>query len=49
MNEPIRMDRNLAKASQELSYAPQFDRIIVNDNLETAQAEAERIVSAFIS
>lgn len=46
---PEMIERRLAKASQELSYAPQFDRIIVNDNLETAQAEAERIVSAFIS
>ncbi len=46
---PEMIEKRLAKASQELTYAPQFDRIIVNDRLETAQTEADSMVSAFIT
>ncbi len=38
----------LAKASFELTFAPQFDHIIVNDDLETAKQEALNIVRAFL-
>ena len=40
--------RRVAKAEQELAFAPQFDRVVVNDCLATAVAEAERITEAFI-
>lgn len=39
----------IAKAVQELSYAPKFDKIVVNDNLERAQSEVLRLVSEFIN
>lgn len=38
----------LAKAKHELSYASQFDVIIVNDNLEKAVKEAEKTIHDFI-
>ena len=38
----------LAKAEYELTFAPQFDHVIVNDDLETAKQEAFRIVGAFV-
>lgn len=40
--------KRLNKAAEELAYAPQFDRIIVNDDLETALKEAGELVAAFI-
>lgn len=36
------------KASYEISFRDQFDRIIINDNLAHACAEAEKIVLAFL-
>jgi len=39
----------LQKAEKELEFAKHFDKIIVNDDLKTAQAEAVRIVSGFIN
>lgn len=39
----------IAKAEHELSFAPQFDIIIVNENLEKAFAEAEKVISVFLS
>jgi len=39
----------VAKAEHELSFAPQFDVVITNDNLEVAFDEAEKIISEFIS
>lgn len=38
----------LGKAEHELSFAPQFDRILVNDQLEQACLEAENLVSGFL-
>lgn len=38
----------LAKAEYELTFAPQFDHVIVNDDLETAKKDALRIVGAFV-
>ena len=39
----------LNKASEELTYAKDFDLIIVNDNLDQAIEEAEKAVRNFIS
>ncbi|QCR23483.1 guanylate kinase [Pontibacter sp. SGAir0037] len=36
------------KAKFELSFEDQFDKVIVNDNLEKAFAEAEKLVNDFI-
>jgi guanylate kinase len=40
--------KRLAKAGEELSYAPQFDIIIINDSLEQACQDAEQAVEKFI-
>jgi len=45
---PEVIDRRVAKAAEEIAHAPQFDRTVVNDSLERAVAEAERIVGEFI-
>lgn len=39
----------LDKAEYELTFAPQFDRIIVNDDLDTAKAEVVKVVSEFLN
>ncbi len=38
----------IAKAEHELSFANKFDIIVVNENLEQAVAEAEKLVRNFI-
>ncbi len=40
--------RRIGKAEVELQTADQFDKIILNDSLEHAFAEAEKIVSEFL-
>ncbi len=39
----------IAKAEKELSYAEEFDIILVNDDLNTAKKEAEKLVQKFTS
>ncbi|MDD3080335.1 MAG: guanylate kinase [Paludibacter sp.] len=41
--------QRVGKAKYELSFAPQFDVTVVNDVLETAQAEAEKLISEFLA
>jgi len=36
------------KAEYELSFAPEFDKIIVNDNLDLALSETEKTIKEFI-
>jgi guanylate kinase len=43
-----KLQMRLMKAKQELQFAEGFDRIIVNDNLETAVAEAIAAVREFL-
>ena len=43
------IEERLAKAEYELTFAPQFDRVIVNDDLETAKQEALRVISDFLN
>lgn len=38
----------IARAEFELSFAPKFDKVVVNDDLATAQQEALHIVKDFI-
>ncbi len=42
------IEQRLAKAEYELTFASQFDKIIVNDDLEKAKQEALRIVNDFL-
>jgi guanylate kinase len=39
----------LERAKEELTYADQFDQIIINDDLETAYAEVKNAVSEFMN
>ena len=45
---PEAIEERLAKAEYELTFASQFDRIIVNDDLETAKQEALQVVKEFL-
>ena len=38
----------VAKAAEEMTYAPKFDYVLVNDNLQTAFAESEKVVEDFL-
>ena len=44
-----KIQQRLAKSTQELSYAPQFDRVIVNDDLAQAQQEVVALIASFIA
>jgi guanylate kinase len=46
---PESISRRVAKAEKELKTASLFDRFILNENLETALKEAEKIVGDFLS
>ncbi len=45
---PETIAKRVAKAEEEITYAPLFDKIVVNDSLETAVADAIRITESFI-
>ncbi|WP_428329711.1 guanylate kinase [Mucilaginibacter sp.] len=44
-----KLKERFAKAEKELNYAPQFDIILKNYDLQTACDEAEELVSTFIA
>ena len=46
---PEVIDQRIARAEFELTFAPQFDRIVVNDDLETAKQQTLRLVETFLS
>ena len=46
---PEAIEQRLAKAEYELTFAPQFDHVIVNDDLETAKQETLRLVQSFLN
>ncbi len=43
-----KIEQRLAKAEKELTFAGQFDKVVLNDNLEQAESEVERLVRQFI-
>jgi len=45
---PEAIEDRLAKAEYELTFAPQFDHIVVNDDLDTAKAETLQLVEDFL-
>ena len=45
---PEAIENRLAKAEYEMTFAPQFDHIVVNDDLETAKVETLKLVEAFL-
>ena len=48
-DEMKQIEERLSKASYEMSFAPQFDRILVNDDLETAKQEAVTLLNEFLN
>ena len=42
---PKSLEERIKKAESELQFEPQFDKVIVNDDLEKTLGEAEQIVS----
>ncbi len=46
---PEKIRERVEKAEYEMSFAPRFDTVIVNDDLPAALAEAERKVKAFLA
>ncbi len=47
-DSPEAIERRLAKASYELTFAPKFDHIVINDDLQTAQAQTLAIIKEFL-
>ncbi|MBL7884098.1 MAG: guanylate kinase [Bacteroidia bacterium] len=45
---PESIARRIGKAEEELKTANQFDKIVLNDNLENAFEQAERLVEDFL-
>ena len=43
------IESRLAKAAYEMTFAPQFDHIVVNDDLATAKEETLALVGAFLA
>jgi len=46
---PEVIEQRLAKANYELSFAPKFDHIVVNDDLETAKQETHKLLISFLN
>ena len=42
------IEKRVAKAAEEMTYADKFDYVLVNDDLETALKEAEEVVDKFL-
>ncbi len=45
---PEAIAERVAKAAEEMTYAPKFDVVLINDNLDKAYAEAEKMVDDFL-
>jgi guanylate kinase len=43
------LQKRVSKARQEIELAPRFDKIVVNDNLETATEQTKKEIKAFLS
>ena len=42
------IEKRVAKAAEEMTYAGKFDYVLVNDDLQTALEEAETVVDKFL-
>ena len=43
------IETRVAKAAEEMTYAPKFDKVLINDDLATAYREAEKMVDTFLN
>lgn len=41
--------RRIGKAQEEMEYSKKFDTILINDNLEIAKVEAEKLLTEFLT
>ena len=46
---PEVIEQRLAKAEYELTFANQFDRVVINDHLEQARKDVLDIISSFVN
>lgn len=46
---PEVIEQRVGKAAYEITFAPRYDRTVVNDDLDEAVAEAHRIIHEFIA
>ncbi|MBO7397385.1 MAG: guanylate kinase [Bacteroidales bacterium] len=47
-DSPEAIEERVAKAAEEMTWAPKFDCILVNDKLDEALSKAEDMVAAFL-
>jgi len=47
-DSPEMIEKRIGKADYEMTFAPQFDIIVVNDDLEKAKNEAENVIREFL-
>ena len=47
-DSPEAIEERVAKAEEEMTYEAQFDYVLVNDDLNTAYAESEKVVEDFL-
>lgn len=45
---PEAIEQRVGKAAYELTFAPRFDHVVVNDDLDRAKAEVYQLVSRFL-
>ncbi|MBQ9310508.1 MAG: guanylate kinase [Bacteroidales bacterium] len=48
-DSPEAIAERVAKASEELTYEDRFDYVLINDSLDAAFADAERVVDDFLA
>lgn len=46
---PEAIEQRVAKAEYELTFAPQFDHVIINDDLDKAEQEAYQLILSFLN
>lgn len=46
---PEVIEQRIARAEYELSFAPKFDHVVINDELERAQQDALRLITEFLA
>ncbi len=48
-DSPESIQKRLDKAEYEMTFAPQFDQVIINDDLDTAVEETYTVIKNFIN
>jgi guanylate kinase len=48
-DSPEMIAKRIGKAEFELSFAPQFDIVVVNDDLDKAKKQAESLIRDFLN